>query len=239
MRTGGMALAFVAIAAPACFADLGGFTGGAGDAGPSIEAGSDATPDDAGDATAPPPPSDAADADAGSSVFTDDFARADGMTIGNGWVMKYAPAFRLLGGAAQRLFPDSAHDFDNNIVYRPTSEKLLDVEIAATVKLTGAPGYPQIHARVQDSVTTPSELDSYILFADASSTMILARQHGSSTGYVSLAQFDVAPAFDTSSSYRFTLRVTGTSPVALAGKVERMTAPMTGWQLVGQGSTTD
>ena len=231
-----------ALVAPAagCFADLGGFSNAPGDSGADGnaavgDAGSSdaATPDDATSS-----PDTSADS-GGNGDFTDDFARADGPDVGNGWIMKYAPAFHLSGGAVQRLFPDSSHDFDDNIVYRPSSEKVLDVEVVATLRIASAPaGYPQLHARVQDSVTTPSQLDSYLVFANASTTEIaLARQHGGSSGYVILGTFAVAPALDTSSVYRLHLRVSGTTSVTLAGSVERLVSGA--WQSIGSGTATD
>jgi hypothetical protein len=173
--------------------------------------------------------------------FTDDFNRDDSSTIGNAWVMKYAPAFQLLGQGAQRLFPDSNHDFVDNIVYRPTSESLSNVEVSVEVHFSGASiGYAQIHARVQPSTLgTSGQLDSYMLFTNASSTTaVIARQHGGSSAFTGIGNIMIAPALNATDTFRLRLRVTGASDVTVHGYVERRSGTNT-WDVIGEASTLD
>lgn len=228
---------------PACtLTDLDGFSGE--DASAVVDSATDQRVDsdafvDGGDAAA-----DAGDEDATTPnplSFTDDFNRADSTTIGNGWVMKYAPAFRLMGQGAQRLFPDSSHDFVDNIVYRPTSESLADVEVSAELRFSGSSiGYAQIHARVQASTLgTAGQLDSYLLFTNASSTTaIIARQHGGSSGYTDIGNITIAPALNATDTYRLRLRVTGATDVTVHGYVERRNNAGT-WDTLGEASALD
>jgi hypothetical protein len=161
-----------------------------------------------------------------ASWFTDDFDRGDAAVIGNDWVMKYPPAFELASGRVERLFPDSNHDFPDNIVYRPLGESMLDVSVSIDLFLGASPpGYPQIHARIQPSTAAVTgQLDSYILFVtDAENQGEIARQHGGSSGYVSLATFTISPALSTSNRYRMILTVTGAKPVTITGVIQDIT----------------
>jgi hypothetical protein len=219
------------VAACSALVDLNGLAGGAADA-----SAGDASSDGAGQAdgavdAAVGPGGEGGAVDGGSSsdasaadaaIFADDFGRADGMTIGNGWVQKYLPAFQLSAGRVERLFPDMNHDFPDNIVYRPVSESMLDVSVAVDMYLAMAPGYPQIHARIQPStVTTAGMLDSYILFVNGTTTTaIIARQHGGSSGYTTVGTVNISPALATGTRYRMILTVTGTSPVTLTGAIQ-------------------
>jgi hypothetical protein len=167
-----------------------------------------------------------ADADAS---FVDDFGRADGMLIGNGWVQKYPPAFELSMGRVERLFPDATHDFPDNIVYRPVEESLLDVSVAADLYIAASPpGYPQIHARIQpSSVTAAGQLDSYMFFLnDSLSEADIARQHGGSGGYATLGAVALSPALAVNTRYRMILTVVGTSPVAITGVIQDVSGAM-------------
>lgn len=170
--------------------------------------------------------------------FTDDFNRADGANIGNGWLEKSASAFSLVTGEAAKVAA-GGNDYRNNVVYRPANEDILDAESAVEFRLTSTPvGYPQVLVRVQSaSVATQNALDAYLLYmADSATTATLARQRG--TAYdTALANVALSTALNTTDRYRLRLRATGTTPVALAAYVERFTG--SAWQIIGQASYND
>jgi hypothetical protein len=188
------------------------------------------------------PPIDAAllDAADASLAFVDDFARPDGTVIGNGWIQKYPPAFLLQSASVVRQYPSSSFDFVDNIVYRPPSESVLDVEVSIEVKLSlDPPGFPQLHARVQpSSVATSGQLDSYFIYIDnAMSQAYVARQHGGSSGFTNLATLTMSPPLTTTATYRLRLDVTGTNPVVLTGFVEQLVVGS--WQTLQSASYDD
>jgi hypothetical protein len=223
--------------ATACI-NLDGFSGGATDAGPqnALTDGASSTPNDG----AVSHPVDAGvDAPSSPLAFFDDFTRPDSPDVGNGWVMKHPPAFALTAGVIERRVPDST-DYDDNIVYRPVGESLLDVQVSIELHLgqVSTSGFPQVHARVQSSVTTAGQLDSYFIYIEMSTNkVVVARQHGAADGFTGLTTITVSPSFNTTDTFRLGLRVTGTSPVALTGLVERQVGNQ--FALIGQGAIVD
>lgn len=176
-------------------------------------------------------------AGAASANLTDDFGRADGATIGNGWVEKAPAAFSIQGGTATKVAAGGG--YLDNLVYRPSTEDVLDVEASAEFRIvTGSPGYPQIHVRVQSATAVLTNwLDSYVLFIDGSNAgAVLGRQRGSSF-VTTLADIPLSPALNTTDTFRLRLRATGTSPVQLSAYVERRSGAA--WQIVGQASVND
>lgn len=169
--------------------------------------------------------------------LTDNFARADSAAIGNGWIEKTPAAFSIQGGAVAKVA--AGNGYLDNLVYRPSSEDVLDVEASVEMRLlSGSPGYPNVHVRIQSStIAVPSWLNSYILYIDGSTAgAVLGRQTGS--GFVTtLADVPIAPAMNTTDTYRLRLRATGTSPVQLSAFVERLSG--TAWQVIGQATVND
>jgi hypothetical protein len=103
-------------------------------------------------------------------------------------------------------------------------------------------GYVQIHARVQTAtLSLPTALDSYILFRNVNvtdgKTFTIARQLGTDT-FIGLKDFKTSSPIDTTSKYRVRFRVTGASPVELAGLVELRTADGT-WNVIGTATFSD
>ena len=83
-----------------------------------------------------------------NAQFNDTFDRPDAAAIGNGWIEKNAQAFGLADNAAVKQPVGTG--YRDNVVYRPASEDLLDVEASVEFRLTGAgTGYPQVYTRIQ------------------------------------------------------------------------------------------
>jgi hypothetical protein len=169
--------------------------------------------------------------------FFDDFARADSASLGNGWIEKNSAAFALAGGAAVKQAVGTG--YVNNLAYRPATENALDGEASVEVRfLSGSVGYPQVLTRVQtNTVANSGMLDGYILYVNNSTTqVILGRQRGSAfvTG---LATISLIEPFNTADRYRLRIAANGTSPVQLAGYVERWNGGS--WVLIGSANVSD
>ena len=170
--------------------------------------------------------------------FSDDFNRSDSEVIGNGWIEKNPNAFSLIGNAVVSN-PAALVNERDNIVYRPSSEDLLDVEASVEFRLMGSsPGYPQVHVRVQsDTVAQMGNLEDYELWVvNNNSQASLGRQpYPYAEG--SLAIFSINPPLNTVDRFRLRLRAIGTDPVELEAFVERFDG--TNWQVIGQAVVTD
>ena len=170
--------------------------------------------------------------------FVDNFNRPDSTNIGNGWIEKNPDGFSLSGGVVITHQSALVGHWDN-IVYRPASEDLLDVEASVEIQLfESPPGFPQLHVRVQAAtVGSPNILDSYIIFVNSSNTeAILGRQRGSNL-VLTLAVIAMDPPLNTTDKFRLRLRATGTNPVELTAFVERFTSGT--WQVIGLGAASD
>lgn len=169
--------------------------------------------------------------------LTDNFNRADSANIGNGWIEKTPEVFSLAGNQVQKNALSSG--YLNNIVYRPASEDVRDVEVSAEIRFTAAsPGYAQIFTRVQSAdVTIPTSLNGYILYLnDNNSQAILGRQIGSSF-VITLAELFLSPALNQTDTFRLRMSSIGANPVQLAAYVERLNSGT--WQIIGQANVAD
>lgn len=176
-------------------------------------------------------------ASAARANLSDDFQRADGAAIGNGWIEKAPATFSIQAGAVAKVA--AGNGYLDNLVYRPAAEDVRDVEASVELRLLAAnPGYPQIHVRVQsDGAAFANWLDSYILYVDGDNTRaVLGRQRGSAF-VTTLAAITISPALNTTDTFRLRLRAVGTSPVELAAFVERLAGST--WQIIGQASAND
>lgn len=169
--------------------------------------------------------------------FVDTFNRANNAALGNNWIEKTATAFELVSNEAARTA--TGFDYRDNLVYRPSSEDVLDVEAAVEIRFTTVPpGYPQVFVRGQSStIAGGATLDAYLLYINNSNTQaILARQRG--TNYDEpLATLTLSPALNATDRYRLRLQATGTNPVQLAAFVERQSGGT--WQIIGQAPFSD
>lgn len=187
---------------------------------------SDASTTDAGatDGTAFDAPADAPpDARPG---FFDDFARADGPTLGNGWIAKKPDVFLLAKGTAFWT-GTNATVYRDHVVTRPASEDRADVAVSVIVHLGIGfthPGYPQIWARLQQStLAKPDTLDGYVLYVfDKDDTAKFGRQSG--TAFVSdfVPDLTIVPPLSAGSTCRLGLEVSGTDPVTITATVEEL-----------------
>ncbi len=200
-------------------------------------------PDDAPalrDAPTDAPPTDVAPDAPPSLAFADDFGRADGDAIGNGWIEKTPAAFRLTDGEVTRVaLPDS--EYRDQLVYRPAAENVLDVEISIDFRVTASPPrYPQIFVRgVSSLIGEPDSYTGYLLYVDGDTVanrVVLGRQEG--TVFVgTLDAFNLTVALAVGSTYRMTLRAEGTTPVTVSARIEHLTG--SGAALIGQTTVED
>lgn len=173
----------------------------------------------------------------GNPQFVDDFNRSDSSNVGNGWIEKSPAAFALNAGAVEKAQVGSS--YWDNIVFRPASENLQDVEASVEFRLANlSPRYPQIFARVQTATAlTGGYLDAYILYvSDSATDAVLGRQDGSNF-VTSLASIGIAPALNTTDNFRLRLSVTGTDPVNIVASIDRFNG--TGWDVIGQAPVAD
>ena len=172
-----------------------------------------------------------------AAQFADDFDRADAASLGNGWIEKNPQAFQLQGNEAVKQAVGVG--YRDNIVYRPASEDLVDVEASIEIQLSNSsPGYPQLFTRVQSAtVGVPNSIDGYILYINNSgSEAVLGRQEGASF-VTRLATVNISPALNTTDRYRLRLRTTGANPVQADAFVERWNG--SAWIVDGQASVVD
>lgn len=189
----------------------------------AIDAPVDAVPPDA------PPP----------APFVDAFARADAADLGNSWIEKTPTTWSIAGERVTRA--DSTVSYRDNLVYRPSSEDVRDVEISIIGRFTTATtGSPQIFVRAQPgTIASPGEYDGYLLYVAGSSggaTVNLGRQRGS-VFVVTLASTTLDDPLDTASDFRLSLRAIGAAPVMLRAQIDKRVAGA--WTMVGEIVTTD
>lgn len=161
-----------------------------------------------------------ADADAAAlTSFSDDFGRADGNALGNGWLESNPDALSIAGGRVEKLA--SATGYRDNIARRPAAEDVLDVEVKVTIRLSGAPGRFQLWARAQN--IGPNTVDGYHIYCDASASHFHLARHAGAVS-TEVGYFDASEPLNTTDDFRLLLRVTGTSPVVVYASLEQRTA---------------
>lgn len=179
-----------------------------------------------------------ASGDAPGGELVDSFSRPDGAAIGNGWIEKQASTYALAGGEVVRI--DTAESYRDNMVYRPASEDLRDVEITVGVRFTALPpGFAQIFVRgAAATIAAPDSYDGYLLYVDGerAGEAVLGRQRGS-VFVTTLSRFPLSPVPDTSGMFRMTLRATGAQPVALQARIERLEGRS--WTTIGETAVED
>ncbi|MEO8801299.1 MAG: hypothetical protein ABI551_25630, partial [Polyangiaceae bacterium] len=232
LRPGRLIFALLLPFAAACslFVSLGDLQGPDGGTTPSSDGGSLDAPAEVG-ADASSDAGGSPDAGLDSSLFADDFNRPNGDDIGNGWIEKNPAAFGIAGNRAMRT-SDRSVDYVDNLVYRPASENVADTEVSVELTFVDdAGGYPQVHARAQsDSVATSGTLDSYLLYAQTSTTGFLSRVRGKNN-LNDLQPIDISPPLDIGPTYRFRLKVSGAHPVHVTGYIEIQAGST--WNVIG------
>jgi len=174
-----------------------------------------------------------------SGVFLDDFNRSDSPDLGNGWTVKYPPAFSIRNN--QVVMVDTGTiDYHDAIAYRPAGEDLRDVEVGIEFQILPGENFPQVHARIQrNTIEQPDTLEDYMIFVDgfapSPGRAVIARQapvQGQFECYMLGIPFP-SPLQQTD-RYRLRLRVVGDNPVTLTGFVDRFDG--TAWQVFATGS---
>jgi hypothetical protein len=171
-----------------------------------------------------------------TSTFVDDFNRADNASLGNGWIEKTPAAFALSNNRVSKA--STSTGYLDNLVYRPGTENMLDVEASVEVRLLSLPpGYPQVFVRGQTAtIADVGRFSGYLLFIDnAADRVILSRIADSA--FVPLAQLNLNPPLNTTDIFRLRLRATETDPVRLEAFVERLSG--TTWEIVAQATYAD
>jgi len=174
---------------------------------------------------------------ASSSGFIDGFDRVDSTILGNNWIEKNPSVFILNSGQVAKQSVSTG--YRDNIVYRPSSEDILDAETSIVFNLTNAsPGYPQLFTRVQSStVAVPDVIDGYMLYVDDSTTRVVVGRQLGNNFLTELGSFTVSPALNTTDTFRLRMSAVGTNPVVVTGYVERFNGAS--WDIMGQGTYTD
>lgn len=160
------------------------------------------------------------DADAGNGFF-DDFDRPDSAVIGNGWIEKNTAAFSIVQGRVVKA-ATGVLSYRDNIVYRPPSEDVRDVEASIEIFTANPPEYPQIFVRAQrNTIEIADTYDGYIVYVENDPTVaILGRQRGS-VFVVTLAELTIDPPLVPGARQRIRLAARGTSPVKVDAWIER------------------
>jgi hypothetical protein len=182
-------------------------------------------------APTPPPPTPP------SGAWSDNFNRSDAGTLGNGWIEKSPAGFSIAGQTLRKA--DTTSDWRDNLVYRPASEDLRDVEASFELRLTSQTGSdPGVIVRAQPAtIAQRGRWDGYLLYLNNSRTQaVLARQTGAAWD-TPLAYFNLSTAMVTGATYRLRLRAVGQTPVQLNAYVELKNG--TSWQVLGQSSYSD
>jgi len=127
-----------------------------------------------------------------TSGFSDDFTRADGSPLGNGWLEKNPSAFVVQGN--------------------PATENLLDVEASVELQLTATPiGYPELVVRLQtDTANIAGNFTGYLLYIDSNANIAVLNRHGQGGYGTGLATLNLTPALVVGDTYRLRLRAVGT-----------------------------
>ena len=173
-------------------------------------------------------------ADSNTSYLFDDFQSSDSPDIGNGWTEKYPDAFFIQDNQVNGIETPYEIVWTDNLVYRPTAEDRLDVELSIEFVRTQIPGFPQLHARAQrGTIAVPNTLRSYMLFVHDNlgypGGIVLAvgtDQTGIYECFLELALFPSPLVTD--ERYRLRFEVSGTDPVQLDGYLDRWDS--TEWQ---------
>lgn len=188
--------------------------------------------DDAGDhgGSRPPPDdagSDAAALDAGltpKSTFFDDFGRANGTTIGNGWVPKLAK-WSLSNGLV--LEANNTASYKDLLVHRPFTEAARDVEVSVDATLPGQGGDVGLYARVQNGSDTQGTLIGYTFYPGDYNVAYVDHDIGTGNA-LPVSSMAINPPLVGGQTIHLTLRVTGASPVHIVATIQSTSGQVLG-----------
>ncbi len=155
-------------------------------------------------------------------MWTDDFERPDSPDLGNGWVERSPGTFALAQGRV--VFEGQPMAYQDSVFYRPFDEALLDLEVSIEFTHVGAFDFstPQLHTRIQEDSLVPDEqsINAYIVYLSQPDRIDISRVEGDTFARNESEPID--PPLPKGVTYRLSLRVTGTDPVELVGRVENL-----------------
>ena len=161
--------------------------------------------------------------DAPASGFVDTFDRPDADALGNGWIEKRAPVFRITAGEVTRIA--TVESYRDNMVYRPASEDVRDVEVSIRVRFSEIPPrFAQIFVRADSStIEAPDSYSGYLFYVDGTvdNQVVLGRQIGTPF-VVTLQRVVLSEPINTTDRYRLVLRALGANPVLLHARLEKL-----------------
>lgn len=153
-------------------------------------------------------------------MWTDDFDRPDSLSLGNGWVERSPGTFALVQGRV--TFAGLPMAFQDSVFYRPFDEVLLELDLSIEFTHVGPFDFstPQLHARIQEDSLGPMKesLNAYIVYLSQPDELRLSRIEGDTFALTGTEPID--PPLAAGNTYRLSLRVAGTDPVELIGRVE-------------------
>ena len=165
----------------------------------------------------------------------DDFDRPDDTEIGAGWIEKRPQSWQLVDGRV--AFESSGAGYEDNIVYRPFSDALRDLEVSVEFEIFAVDldNHPQVHVRLQPGdIDIDGSMTGYILYLEGDNLRITRQIMGAFDSNVSEP---LSEPVQVGVPHRLTLSVTGEDPVHLEG---RMHAWQDGaWQLIGENIYDD
>ncbi len=155
-------------------------------------------------------------------MWTDDFERPDSPDLGNGWVERSPGTFALAQGRV--VFEGQPMAYQDSVFYRPFDEALLDLEVSIEFTHVGPFDFstPQLHTRIQEDSLVPDEqsINAYIVYLSQPDRIDISRVEGDTFARNESEPID--PPLPKGVTYRLSLRVTGTDPVELVGRVENL-----------------
>jgi hypothetical protein len=231
----GCLLTILATTLAACvlFTDVDGYSNG--NASPDAAATTTDSAIDAGIDVVAPSVDASFDAPPDAPSFRDEFARADGPDLGNGWSEKSPDVFALAGGAVVKAA--SATHYRDNLVIRPVAEDRADVEVSAIFTMGTNNAYPQVFARAQRStIGAVAAYDGYLLFLSGLAQAVVARQRGD-IDEVQLSIVDLPETLSLGTRVKLTLRVYGESPPILEGLIDKFEGA--GTKRIGETKISD
>lgn len=149
-------------------------------------------------------------------LFFDDFDRPDAQDLGAPWVEGNPDAFAIVNN---RAAPQQvATGYPTNLA-EVSSLDVLDLTMSVELIFENAEtfSFPQMHARIGES---NGVLRSYLCYARDNDQVVLSRQDEIGQTYLATANF--AQPIDIQSTYRLVGLVTGTDPVSLSCRLDRM-----------------
>ncbi len=159
-------------------------------------------------------------------MWSDAFDRPDADAIGNDWIEKRPTTWAIAG--ARVVAEGDPLNYEDNIVYRPEEEDLLDLSVSIEFLVLAADenNHAQVHLRLQhEDLEEPLSVTGYILYVN--------------DPYLSITR-QIAGAFDDQwnaeltrpvvpgERYRLTFSAVGEDPVQLLGLLEIETDA--GWE---------